>query len=407
MTTTLTPGANTAVPASTNLLVLQHGSIPGAEIDVSGFLVTASGKVRGDHDMAFYGQPSVAGGAVTFGGTANGETRFSLDLNRIPVEIEKVVFTATIHENRANFGAVREIAIILGGSGGQVLGQIPCQGRTETALILADLYRRNGQWKIRIVGQGFNGGLAALATHLGVEIAAPAPSAPTAAPAAERPAPTPPAPPPAPAAAPAAPRINLSKVSLTKETRTVSLKKDGGRFGKIRVNLNWNQKPSGGGIMKMFGPKPVDLDLGCFIEDRYGKRICVQALGNAFGDYGYFPYAKLLGDDRTGAVSDGEWLEINGEMWAEFNRVLIFAYIYDGAPNWRQTDGTIRILIPDQPEVEIRMNEYGASEGMCAVAMLENEGGRIKVSREMRFFRGHQIMDAHYGWGMRWVAGSK
>jgi tellurite resistance protein TerA len=209
------------------------------------------------------------------------------------------------------------------------------------------------------------------------------------------------------APAPAAPPpINLSKVSLTKENRTVSLRKETGRFGKVRVNLNWNQGSSGG-LMKVFGPKPVDLDLGCFVEDRYGNRTCVQALGGGFGDYAYFPYAKLLGDDRTGAVTGGEWLEINGEMWGEFNRVLIFAFIYQGVPNWAETDGVVRLMIPDQPEIEVRMNEHGSRDRMCAIAMLENQGGGVRVSREVRFFPGHRQMDEHYGWGLSWQSGSK
>jgi tellurite resistance protein TerA len=401
--TILTPGANAPLPVGDLTVLIRHGAIPGAEIDVSAFLVTGTGKVRSDADMCFYGQPSVAGGAVTLQGAANGETRFTVAPGRIPAGVEKVILTATIHENRAAFGRLPEIGLEVGG----VSGKIPCAGMTETALILAELYQRNGAWKVRIVGQGFNGGLAALATHLGVEIAAPSP-APKPAPAAAPPRgpeltrvpsvrPAPPAP---------APKLNLSKVSLTKENRTISLKKETGRFGKIRVNLNWNQGKTGG-VMKMFGPKPVDLDLGCFVEDRYGNRTCVQALGGGFGDYAYFPYAKLLGDDRTGAVSDGEWLEINGEMWGEFNRVLIFAFIYEGVPNWQETDGVVRVMIPDQPEVEVRMNEHGSRERMCAIAMLENQGGAIRVNREARFFPGHRVMDEHYGWGMRWQAGSK
>ena len=404
--TILTPGANAPLPAGDLTVLIRHGAIPGAEIDVSAFLVTGTGKVRSDADMCFYGQPAVAGGAVTLEGAATGETRFRVSPGRVPAGVDKVILTATIHENRAAFGRLPEIGLDVGG----VIGRIPCAGMTETALILAELYQRNAAWKVRVVGQGFNGGLAALATHLGVEISDPAPA----------PAP---APKPAPAAAPRgpdltripsvkpaapapAPKVNLSKVSLTKENRTVSLEKRTGRFGKIRVNLNWNQGEAGG-VMKMFGPKPVDLDLGCFVEDRYGNRTCVQALGGGFGDYAYFPYAKLLGDDRTGAVTDGEWLEINGEMWGEFNRVLIFAFIYDGVPNWAETDGVVRVMIPDQPEVEVRMNEHGSRERMCAIAMLENQGGAIRVSREVRFFPGHRVMDEHYGWGMRWQAGSK
>jgi len=408
--TILTPGANAPVPSGELTVLIRHGAIAGAEIDVSAFLVTGTGKVRSDADMCFYGQPSVSGGAVALHGSGGGETRFTAAPGRIPAEIERVIFTATVHENRAAFGRLPEIGVEVSG----VRGQIPCTGMTETALILAELYKRNGAWKVRIVGQGWKGGLAALATHLGVQIEQ-APT-PTPAPAPSPPPPPPPAPPRGPdmtrvpsvrpAAPVPAPKLNLSKVNLTKENGSISLKKETGRFGKIRVNLNWNQG-SQGGVMKMFGPKPVDLDLGCFVEDRYGNRTCVQALGDSFGDYGYFPYAKLLGDDRTGAVTDGEWLEINGEMWSEFNRILIFAFIYEGVPNWHDTDGVVRVMIPDQPEIEVRLNEHGSQDRMCAIAMLENQGGSIKVNREIKFFRGHRYMDQNYGWGMTWEAGSK
>ena len=94
-------------------------------------------------------------------------------------------------------------------------------------------------------------------------------------------------------------------------------------------------------------------------------------------------------------------------MWAEFNGILIFAFIYDGVPNWAETDGVVRVMIPDQPEVEVRMNEHGSQDRMCAIAMLENQGGTIRVGREVKFFGGHRFTDEHYGWGMNWRAGSK
>ena len=94
-------------------------------------------------------------------------------------------------------------------------------------------------------------------------------------------------------------------------------------------------------------------------------------------------------------------------MWPEFNRVLIFALIYDGAPNWQQTDGVIKLMIPNQPEVEVRMNEFGSSDRMCAIATLDNDGGQMNVNREVKFFPGHREMDKHYGWGFRWQHGSK
>lgn len=396
--TVLAPGANAPLSGTSVRIRFRTGTIPGADIDVSGFLVGPGGKVRSDDDMCFYGQPRVCNGALVLRGAENGVTSFDLDLSLIPGDVEKAIFSATIHENKATFSALPELGYQIEGGAS---GSIPTAGRAETAMLLAEVYRRNGQWKVRTIGQGFNGGLAALATHLGVDISSePAPvsvSAPAA-----RPSPVPIVPKPAPAP------VSLSKISLTKENRTVSLKKGSGEFGMIRVNLNWNQKaPSGGMLGGLLGPKPLDLDVGCLVEDRYGNLDCVQALGRNFGKLDYFPYVKLRGDDRTGAVRDGEWLDINGKMWAEFNRVLVFAFIYQGAPNWQQTDGVVRLMIPDQPEIEVRMNEHGSNLGMCAVASIENDGGQMRVSREVRFFPGHRAMDEHYGWGLNWTAGSK
>lgn len=108
------------------------------------------------------------------------------------------------------FGRLSAIAIDTSGDGA-LRGEIPCSGMKETALILAEACRRGTDWKLRIVEQGFEGGLAAMAPHFGVEVAAdPAPAAatklaPAVAPKAE-----------APAAAPLNP-ASLTKVSLTKQ----------------------------------------------------------------------------------------------------------------------------------------------------------------------------------------------
>jgi tellurite resistance protein TerA len=416
--TVLGPGANAPLTSNDLTVLIRHGTIPGADIDVSAFLVTASGKVRSDGDMCFYGQPSVAGGAVAFTGSENGESRFTVGLGQVPAGVEKVVFTATIHENRASFSRVPEITLDAGG----VRGAIPCAGMTETALILAELYQRNGAWKFRVVGQGFNGGLSALAKHLGVEIAEPAPPAPTPPPA---PAPTPaPPPPPAPTPTPTptpasspAPTpvpppstssVNLSKVSLTKQNNTVSLTKEGGRFGKMQINLNWNQSQTQKktGFFSR-GSVAIDLDLGAFVETRDGKKHVIQALGNGFGDFQQAPFVRLLGDDRTGSTSDGEWLEINGDRWADIKRVLVYAFIYEGVPNWKETDGIVRVLVPGQPEVEIRMNEFEQDGSMCAVVGIDNHNGQVRVSRQVTFFSGHKALDKQYDWGFRWTAGRK
>lgn len=214
-----------------------------------------------------------------------------------------------------------------------------------------------------------------------------------------------PTPPPAPAPA----KVNLSKVSLTKEKPSISLtKKDD--YGQIRVNLNWNQHSrSDGGFLKgiFSNNKGIDLDLAAFVELSDGHRTIVQALGNQFGSFRNEPYVELQGDDRTGSVSDGEWIHINGSEWKHIREVLVFAFIYEGVPSWENTDGSVTITVPGQPPVETFMTEGNNRQNMCAIARLVNEGGAIRVERINRYFSGHQELDQAFGWGFNWKAGSK
>lgn len=402
--TTLTPGANTSVSSGSQTVTISYAPVAGADLDVSAFLLAESGKVRGDNDMCFFGQQSVNNGAVKLVESAAGRTVFSLNLEAIDPAIEKVALTATIYENKAKFAAFPQLNVSVSGG---IEAPIPTQGMQETALILGEFYRRQGAWKFRCVAQGFAGGLAPLAEHFGVDIAAPAPvSAPT-----PTPTPTPTPAPAAPAPAPAS-KINLSKITLDKQRPSISLEKKDGDFGEIKINLNWNrtsQSSGAGGFFASLRGKSggIDLDVGCLYEMANGQKGAVQALGNAFGDFRDEPFIQLMGDDRTGSVSDGEWLRINGKEWRQIRRVLVYAFIYEGAPNWQTTDGVITLYIPGEAPIEVRLSEEGGSKGMCAIALLENVGGSVRVNRKVEFFKGHSDMDKAFGWGMRWSAGSK
>jgi len=272
--TELTPGANAHLPAGDLAVLIRHGVIPGTEIDVSAFLVTGNGKVRSDADMCFYGQPSVAGGAVTLQGAGGGETRFAVSPGRIPTAVDKVILTATIHENRAPFGRLPTISLEVSG----VRCRIPCAGMTETALILVELYQRNGAWKVRIVGHGFNGGLAALATHLGVEIAetdpAPAPEEPVRTP--ER----------------AEPVVERRPISLRKG-QTLSLEKMGGpRLKQVCMGLGWDPADDYEGE-----DGSIDLDASVIIFERHKQEIESVTFYNLCSDDGAIRHA---GDNLTG-----------------------------------------------------------------------------------------------------------
>lgn len=383
----LTPGGNAPVPNQS--LVVRV--LAGAQADVSAFRLYENSKVRGDSDMVFYGQPENDDRTIRLS-TTNNETSFTVNLPQLNRAVQKVAFTITCDAGKT-VSQVGRLAIQVEANGKILIdSQVDLVGRSEAALILGELYTRNGEWKFRFVAQGFNGGLKPLAEHFGVEIDdTPSPAAPT-------PAPTP------------SPAVNLSKVSLTKEKPSISLKKKED-YGEIRVNLNWNQRAStnSGGFLKGIfnNNKGIDLDLAAYVELSTGDRTIVQALGNNFGSFRNAPYVELQGDDRTGAVSDGEWLHINGSAWSQVREVLIFAFIYEGVPSWENTDGCVTIHAPGQPPIETFMTEGNNRQNMCAIARLTNENGTIRVERINRYFSGHKDMDQAFGWGFNWKAGSK
>lgn len=389
----LTPGGNAPVPSQE----LRVRITSGGPVDASAFRLYADGKVQGDADMVFYGHLRNDDGTVSLVSEGQYST-FTVALNRLKTDVQKIAFTVTCDGGQTVAG-LRNLSIdVEQGATRLVSGVVDLTGRQEAALILGEFYRRNNDWKFRFVAQGFNGGLKPLAEHFGVDIAdspAPAP-APTTAPSTV----TPPAP------APAANKVNLSKVSLTKEKPAISLAKRD-NFGEIRINLNWNRASGSSGLRGMFGSKGIDLDLGAFVELEDGYKSVIQALGNAFGDYHDEPYVQLQGDDRTGDNASGEWLHINGREWKHVREVLIYAFIYEGAASWDKTDGIVTIHVPDQPPIETRLTEGDNRRTLCAIARLVNENGAIRVERINQYFKGQSEMDKAFNWGFRWSAGSK
>ncbi|WP_296175647.1 TerD family protein [uncultured Brevundimonas sp.] len=185
--TELSQGANAPIPESSVKVML---SWPGAAgvLDGSAYLLSASGKVRADEDMIFYNQPRGADGAVAVVGHDQSQIAFMLDLARMPSAIERVVFCLTVDggqagKTMASFGG--SAVVVTKADGSPIASYRPDLSRaTEAAMMLAELYLRNGQWKIRAVGQGFNGGLGPLARSFGIDVAEATPSAPSPAPAA-------------------------------------------------------------------------------------------------------------------------------------------------------------------------------------------------------------------------------
>ncbi|MDG4597086.1 MAG: TerD family protein [Candidatus Contendobacter sp.] len=405
----LQPGQNISLtqrqpaPATIEIALAWEPTNTALAIDSSAFALTGQGKVRDDGDFVFYNQPALAGGGIQRAGDGRA---FAVTLTALPAAIERVVIALTIDQGRRrgqSFGQLNQVRAEIRDAGSQaVLAAFPLSTKmmAETALIVGELYRRNAEWKFRAVGQGFVGGLAPLARQYGVDVAD---DPDTAEP------PPPPAAQPAPASPPAAPAkpIRLEKITLEKKGSSISLEKKNQGFGEIVVNLNWNQGGGGKGFFGRLTSRKVDLDLGCLFKLRDGRAGAVQALGNSFGSLQQPPYIQLMGDDRSGASAAGEFLRINGRHWDELDRLVAFALIYKGAPNWSETDAVVTIQTPDQPTLEIRLDSHRNDQRMCALVLLENQGGNIKVTKLVEYFQDHRYLDQAYHFGLRWVAGSK
>jgi tellurite resistance protein TerA len=209
--------------------------------------------------------------------------------------------------------------------------------------------------------------------------------------------------------------VNLSKVTLTKAAPAVSLSKQGGGTGVLRVNLNWTSRPAGqsGGFLKRIAAAGggIDLDLGCLYEYADGSKGVVQALGKALRDrhtYGQDAIIWLDGDDRSGSNSAGENLFVNLAMTSAIRRILVFALIYEGTPNWAQAAAEVTLFPASGPQVAMRLDEPDPRSRLCAIALLENRGGEIVVNREVRYIQGAQdALDRAYNWGLNWRAGKK
>ena len=407
----LVAGANAPLPNDhISIRIISQNAV-----DCAAYRLTSDGKVRGDGDMIFYGQTRSDDGNVSFRGH-DSDGFFDINLPAQPANIDKIALAFSSEQTLAQIGDV-DIQVL---QGSQVL--LTCQlngtGRSEKAIILAECYRRQGSWKFRFIAQGFNGGLKPLSEHFGVEIADEAPAPSQAAPQAQtintqktnRPAQATPPP------IPASPTVNLNKITLTKNQSSINLKKRD-NFGKIAVNLNWNQRPNAdqktpkkgllGDLFKQHKSGGIDLDVGAMIHLKNGEKTLIQALGNRFGSLQSAPYVCLRADDRTGQVSGGEWLDINGEQWSQIEEVFIFAFIYEGVPNWAQTDGVVTIHVPEQPPIETRLTEGTGNLPMCAIARLVNQQGSINVERINQYFKGHQEMDKAFHWGFSWKRGRK
>ncbi len=151
------------------------------DLDISAFLLTASGKVEDPKDFVFYGNLKHPSGSVILNDNIKriGDSQsitVKLDLSLVPSSIMRISFTATIYEaevRRQSFSKISEAAISIKDdfSNKEILRyQLAERYNVETAVVFGEIYRNNKEWKFNTIGGGFTGGLAALCRNYGVEV---------------------------------------------------------------------------------------------------------------------------------------------------------------------------------------------------------------------------------------------
>lgn len=247
----MSKGSNLPVDASVVRAELSWRAGAGVpDIDASAVLLTETGRVRDDGDFVFYNQPRHTSGAVTHLGkrSAAGASTDTLEVNLGTVDpaVERIALCASA--DGGTFGQVPGLVLrLLEAGAGSEIARFDMAAGTETAFIGGELYRRQGKWKFRAVGQGYAAGLAGLATDFGITVDEPAPTAAPAPAVTAAPPPPPVAPAPTPLAPAAGARLSKGeerlpvdmrkRLSLRKEQVAVSLRKHGAAHVTARVVL--------------------------------------------------------------------------------------------------------------------------------------------------------------------------
>ena len=163
--------------------VNQFDSGADFDLDAAAFMLGSNGKCPTEKEFIFYGNlEHTSGGVKHMGDNLTGEgegddEQIQVDLSKIPANVEKIAFTVTIYEaeqRRQNFGQVSNAFIrIVDEAKNEELVRFDLgeEFSIETAVVVGELYRYNGEWKFNAIGSGFQGGLAALCGHYGIEVA--------------------------------------------------------------------------------------------------------------------------------------------------------------------------------------------------------------------------------------------
>lgn len=404
-------GGNAPVPEKKFDLVIGWPTAAGS-LDSSAYLLGESGKVRGDADMVFYNQPSDANGSVRITDAQSGQVRLSIDLDRVSRDVAQIVVCVTIDEQDRRMSAFQGASVTLESESSAALCFRPdLTHASELAMRLVALYRRNGVWKLRADGQGYNDGLTPLARSFGIDVAedeAPPPKVDDHERSSTEPGPPrPPAPrlPDTPIefdVAEAAPSIaqpvpDDGSIRLTDERPAVSWDIRGRpEIGEIAAVLTWQGRRGG----TSGRPRAFEPAFGCFYEMADGRKGLVQSWdGN--GQLEAYPFLHLGPVKLDGNIRE-QRLRVSGRGMPLVRSLTLFAHLQADAPNWYASTMHLTLSTPGEPSVTLLSEAGPEGKSIVALLRLRCAQGGVDVERLMRFADGHRELDRELGWGLRW-----
>lgn len=184
-------------------------------------------------------------------------------------------------------------------------------------------------------------------------------------------------------------------------------------FEEILIGVAWDQGVEDdtsflGKMLKRKKLVDIDLDIGCLYELEDGSRGAIQAFGEKWGAFDGAPYILLPGDEREGDEEGyDEVLHVNGAHWGKIKRMLIYLYIYKGAPSWKEVNPRVMIDVPGEDDLYVTLGAHQDHLHLCAIGGIENIRGGIKLTNYTEYFPGHEEMDRAFGFGVPWGEGTK
>ena len=161
----------------------------------------------------------------------------------------------------------------------------------------------------------------------------------------------------------------------TGDKHRINLEKTKAFPGEIKINLDWSK---GGFMKKLFGGA-IDLDLGCFYELKDGTKMLIDGLQFSHGRggrrdqvtrqgcYTQKPFIWHMGDDRGGSAESGETILVNPAGASNIKRIIVYTFIYEGAAQWAQTDAVVKVSVPGNEDIIVKMGEQNTNKKFCAM----------------------------------------